>query len=520
MNKHSESHGPRHPNWIRYEDATYEVRDGRSALEAMLAGGANIVFSCRKGTCHSCMLEAVSGDPGEAAQERLPENLRAQGAFLPCMATDPCEVEARLPDRTKFLTRAMLADRQHLGDNIYKILLEPEVVITWHPGQFISLRGPNDALRSYSLVSREDDYFLEIHVRHFPDGAVSDWLITKTEVGDTVEFTGPIGNCFYKGADHRRMPLMLVGTGVGLGALYGIARDALGQDHTLPVTLFHGTRDTDGQILESELATLAEQYPNFTYHRSTSRAGAYQRVTDVTFDGSEDLSRHTLFLCGAADAVEAARIAALRQGAQFENINADPFDSAVPYTPRDAEKIAAIEPDDEMWEGLENGALLSRILTDFYGQVFENPRLAPFFRKVTKQRLIEKQYAFLADLFTGSRMYFGERPFNAHHWMIISDELFEYREALFFAVVRKHGVSELLIPRWKALHETFRREIVKTQMRGQWFEGEEVVREGYSDEPAMIDLLCDECEREIRAGEIVRMHVRTGELYCADCAGI
>jgi len=47
-----------------------------------------------------------------------------------------------------------------------------------------------------------------------------------------------------------------------------------------------------------------------------------------------------------------------------------------------------------------------------------------------------------------------------------------------------------------------------------------VFREHYLDETAPIDMICDECFGEIRQGEAVRMHQRTGELYCAGCAGI
>lgn len=41
--------------------------------------------------------------------------------------------------------------------------------------------------------------------------------------------------------------------------------------------------------------------------------------------------------------------------------------------------------------------------------------------------------------------FFGLKPFNVHHWTIISAELFDYREALLGQFLREYGLSESLI---------------------------------------------------------------------------
>src|SRR5271165_5269477 len=101
-----------------------------------------------------------------------------------------------------------------------------------------------------------------------------------------------------------------------------------------------------------------------------------------------------------------------------------------------------------MWEALERGAKLRAILTDFYNEVFQDPKLTPFFHATTIEWVIDHQYAFLAEIFTGERMFFGDRPRNAHHWMVISDELFDYREALMERWLRRHGLADDLIAAW------------------------------------------------------------------------
>lgn len=503
---------------VAFEGRDYDLAPGETLLDAMLRGGADVPHSCRKGTCRCCMLEAAAGDPGEEARRGLTAAMVGQGAFLPCLCAAPEGLEARRPDLSRYLTRAILAERIAQAEDAFLLRLETETVIDWRAGQSIAIRGPGGDLRSFSVLSRPEEYFVEILVRRRPGGAVSPWLCGGLEIGGDLEFTGPHGAVFYGDGAPRR-PLLLMATGTGAGAAFGIARDALGRGHEGPVRLVLGARTAAGRLMVEEVAALAAAHPTLTVLRPCSQEGGRRRATDVGFEGL-DMAEAEVFLCGAPEMVEAARIEALRRGAALERVHADPFDPPAPYAPRDAEKIAGVAPDPDLWAALDEGRMLSEILDAFYTEALQDPRLAPFFHKVTKQRLVEKQYAFLRDLMTGRSDYFGERPFNVHHWMIISDEIFDYREALFFGVVRARGLPAPMIARWQALHELFRREIVKAAPRGQWIDGQEIHRGGHQEEIAPMDMVCDGCAEEILTGEKIRTHQRTGELWCARCAGL
>ena len=505
-------------SWIRFDGRVYQIKSGETALNAMLMGGAQLPFSCRKGTCHSCMLEAVSGDPGPAAIAKLPENLREQNLFLPCMCDTPNQVEARLPDRAKLLNQAVIAEKSHLSESIVKILLEPEQVIEWHPGQTISIQAPDGDFRTYSIVSAPDDYFVEIHLRHYPNGKLSDWIETSLSVGDSISFFGPTGNQFYqKHMDEH--PLIFISTGSGGGALLGVLKTALVSNPNRPIEFYHGASRSDDLYLADTLVEFEKQHEQLRTYSIASQQGEKRRVADVAFAQDRDLSETVFFLCGAPEAVERARINAVGQGVELENIYSDPFEYGADYWPQDREKIASVAPMPELWAALDNGRLLTEILEKFYTQVFEDERLAPYFQKVTKQRLIEKQYAFLADLFLGKQDYFGDRPFNAHHWMVISDDLFDYRERLFFQVIAPYGIPQKYLWKWAAIHELFRREIVKDSMRGQIFEGREIRREGVTTETISVATICCRCENELKEGDHAQYHERTGELFCMNCAG-
>ncbi len=506
-------------NWIEFEGRKYVVAPGERALDAMLRQGAPVNFSCRKGTCRSCMLQAVSGDPGVAATKNLPQEYRDLGFFLSCMAEQVDHLVAQRPDLSQCAQEAVVVDKINAAPDIVILRLEPATEFTWQPGQTIGLMNSNDDVRIYSLVSGKVDYFLELHIRIYKEGAISGW-VDQLSPGDNLRFQGPTGGFFYSDQMADR-PLLLIGTGTGGGVLTGLAKDALAKGHRGPIHLYLGGRTSDDLYLSDHLKELPSDRVSVV--QCASREGVTdrpaQRITEVAFNNHSDLTETEIFLCGNPDMIETARVEAMRRGANLDRLHSDPFEPPEPYKTTENQKIASIKPDPEMWEALGQGEKLTEILTEFYTALFEDPRLSPFFHRTTKQRAIEKQYSFLQDLFHGTRLFFGEKPFNSHHWMVISDELFNYRERMFFNVVRRHGIAEHLIHRWAAIHEMFRREIVKSAPRGILHNGKEVNLEGYSHETLDIGSVCDGCHEEVMQGDTVLMHIRTGEIFCERCEG-
>lgn len=504
-------------NWIKFEGKKYHLKQGMTALDAMLRGGVNLHFSCRKGSCRSCLLEITSGELGNEAQEKLSEEMRTRNLFLPCVTRTAVKVEARKPDLSKWAITAVVAEKNQLSEDVWQIQLEPLTAMDWRAGQFINLTGTDGEIRSYSIASiSEEDYFIEIHIRHYPEGKVSNWIVETLKPGDEVEIQGPTGACYYE-LSMAEQPLLLVGIGTGAAPLIGIARDALRRGHTAPIAFFHGAAQQKNLYLREKLKEMEAQYPNFTAQSVASQDGDKKRVVDLAFSQYTQLQNHILFLAGSPDAIEDARIKAVASGVKLNAIHADPFETTEPYMPRDMEKVNSIKPDPELWAALQEGELLKVILKDFYDHVYDDARLSPFFYKITRERVAGKQYEFLAGLLTGKRSAFIEPMFNAHHWMVISDELFDYRENLFFECAGRHDIPDHLIARWASIDEMFRREMVKSAERGLIHNGIEGNKSGYSLEVMGMDGMCDGCHSEIFEGSEVRMHQRTGEVFCGNC---
>jgi ferredoxin/truncated hemoglobin YjbI len=107
-----------------------------------------------------------------------------------------------------------------------------------------------------------------------------------------------------------------------------------------------------------------------------------------------------------------------------------------------SESLAVLNPNPQLWEQLGGDEKMRAILTNFYTKVYADAQLAPFFERVTIDRIIGKQFAFLKQNIVGEQVFLGEQPRNSHHWMVISDTLFQHRMDLMRQALLEHDVSE------------------------------------------------------------------------------
>ncbi len=517
---------------IKFQGKTYNCRKGESVLDAFLRQGVNIPFSCRKGVCQVCLQRSLSGRPPEGSQKGLKADLVAKDYFLPCVCNPLQDMELSTPVDDDLYFPAVVVDKEQLAGDIYRIQLDPSLRVDYFSGQFINLRRPDGITRSYSLASVPgEDAYLELHVKRMKAGAMSNWLIDELGEGSEILIQGPNGNNFFE----PRQPdqdILLVGTGTGLAPMLGIARSALSVKYAGQIHLCHGSSFRSGLYLVDELYKLAERNPNFHYIPCLSQEAVHDgfargRADDIAFAMHDKLQGWRVHLAGNPDMVEAASAKAIAAGAESHDIFEDSFVlkelRSKPRTPPEQMSLAPesdrreFPPDPDMWMALKEGEVMNAILTDFYTRVFDDPILSPYFQGVTKQRLIEKVYSFMRQIFTGEKSYFGDRPRNAHHWMVIPDEVFDYRENLMVECMRRQGLAEHLIARWRAIEESYRGDIVKHKAFGRVVDGVELPVDGFGQTVLEVGAMCDSCERVLEPGEEVSYHLRLGHMYCNEC---
>jgi len=520
---------------ILFNNTSYSCRSNETIIEAFHRQGVELAFSCRKGSCQVCMMHCDSGEIPADSQKGIDDKYLQKNYFLPCVCKPNNDMSVKKIPYTDVYHTGVVHQHEALSDSICKLVIEPAQAVYYKPGQYMNLRRQADGMaRCYSLVSLPDDYFLEFHIKKMNEVQLSPWLFSEVSPGDEIDLQGPIGECHYSQVENQSSTLVLAGSGVGLAPLIGIARDALQHQHKGDIFIYHGGKCDEDIYMHQNMIDLAEQNANVYYtacvENTTLTNTINKNIIDVLKnDMSGKTDNHTIFFTGSTDFNQAVYDVMLQSGLLENQL----FSDSIEYKDLRAESSVESEKesgrrstdkkypdkDDEMWFALDQGKKMKIILDDFYSRVYKDEKLLGFFSNSTQQRSSEKQYLFMRQLFTAEKVFFGDRPKNAHHWMVISDELFDYREKLMVDCLRDHDLPEHLIKRWLALDESFRSDIVKNKPFAKIVNGVEMPLDGF--EKLVIDegTLCDSCENAIERGETVRYHVRTGLTYCKACMG-
>lgn len=315
---------------IRYAKDRFDLGEGQSVLDVLTHHGVPVPYSCRAGSCQTCLMRATGGLPPAAAQQGLKDSLKLRNYFLACVCHPTEDLEVALPGESEDVLPATVKALELLNDEIMHVALECHAPMEYRPGQFINLFRDASLGRSYSIASVPHlDGHLHLHVRRLKGGRVSGWIHDELRTGETVEIRGPAGDCFYVPGKPEQ-PMILIGTGSGLAPLFGIVRDALSRDHAGPIRLFHGSRDRGGLYLIDELRDLTREYSNFDYVPCLSGtdvpAGfAAGRAHEVALREVPNLKHWRVFLCGHPDMVKEARKKGFLAGASMKDIHADAF---------------------------------------------------------------------------------------------------------------------------------------------------------------------------------------------------
>ncbi|MDR0481437.1 MAG: 2Fe-2S iron-sulfur cluster binding domain-containing protein [Gallionellaceae bacterium] len=314
---------------ITYEGKAYECGEG-SVLDCLTSQGIPVPFSCRSGTCQTCMMRAVSGTVPERAQAGLKDTLAAQHYFLACVCHPENDLEVTLAgDALK--VEAEVTSVELLCKDILGVRLKPQKPFAYRAGQFIHFYRDATTVRNYSLATvPELDDDLCLHVRRVPNGVVSGWMFDHLKAGDAVTISEAAGNCFYTSGKPEQ-DILLVGTGSGLAPLYGIIRDALHQGHRGGIHLYHGSVTADGLYLYQALRKLAQDHANFSYVPCISGEDALpegaQRgmVLDIALQDHAKLNGWRVFLCGHPEMVKTGQKKTFFAGASMSEIYVDAF---------------------------------------------------------------------------------------------------------------------------------------------------------------------------------------------------
>ncbi len=180
-------------------------------------------------------------------------------------------------------------------------------------GQHVDVRlsAPDgyQAVRSYSIASADDSQRVELAVDKLPLGEVSPYLVDELQVGDQVEFRGPLGGWFvWRPTDVG--PVQLIAGGSGAVPLVAIARAHAAANSTESFRMLYSVREHADAFYAAELQSLVNEHfaLDWIYTRHTPEGAARPagRITreDLARLAAPASSNPLVFVCGPTGFVE------------------------------------------------------------------------------------------------------------------------------------------------------------------------------------------------------------------------
>ncbi len=305
----------------------FTVTAEQTVLDAALAAGILLPYSCRSGACSTCKAKVVSGSiqPVPSAEVVLSPEEREAGYTLLCQAraTSDLVVESReirlasdiqvrkLPSRVTSMTRPA-ADVA-----VLQLQLPATETFKFYAGQYVELILKDGKRRSYSMANPPHSAAaLELHIRHLPGGLFTDHVFgvgaTQMKEREILRIEGPLGSFFLR--EDSELPIVMLASGTGFAPIKSIIEHMVHQGIKRPVTLYWGGRRPADLYMHALAQTWAATIPNFTYVPVVSDALAEDAWTGRTgfvhkavMEDFPDLAGHQVYACGAPIVVDSAR---------------------------------------------------------------------------------------------------------------------------------------------------------------------------------------------------------------------
>ena len=319
-----------------------ECKGNDTVLMALEKAGYALPNNCRAGACGECKVKVLSGqyDQGMVLDMALSAEERREGCGLMCMAKPISEemviewgtADARpklFPPREGALF--VVVDRRELAARVLELTLRPVgKPIRYWPGQYVTLGDERAGIsqRAYSISNApRPDGELVLQVARVEDGVTSRWVHDTIQTGDSVKVNGAYGT--FIGDPSVETPVLCLAAGTGLAPILDLAEAALRRGYKKRVDLVFSAKTVEDVYGQGIMAWWRAKHRNFDYKVTLTREERegylHGRIDALLPRMYPDLSKHSLFIAGSPEFVDACVITAKALGAQDEMVHKEGF---------------------------------------------------------------------------------------------------------------------------------------------------------------------------------------------------
>lgn len=334
---------------IRFEPVGIEidVDEDQTILRGAFEQGVQLMHGCKEGQCAACKSFVLEGEMDDIELDRystfaLPDMEKDEGSTLLCRAHAFADLTIELLNYDEEILRSglpirkgtveVLANDPVTHDMRHLVVQQVDGEdVKFFPGQYMDFTVPDTGeVRSFSMANtpnRENRF--EFVIKIYPDGAFSQYLADRVQVGDRIEVEAPFGTCTLR--ESRTSDIVFVGGGAGMAPLLGLLRSLAEKETERTATLYYGARTKADLCFEKELRALEEQIPGFRYVPALSEPGDDDwdgetgLITEVVERNEQSLEGKDAYVCGPPPMVDAAIALLTQRGVRERDIFFDKF---------------------------------------------------------------------------------------------------------------------------------------------------------------------------------------------------
>lgn len=304
-----------------------------SILSAVIDGGLLVPHSCKIGRCNACKCKVISGSTRLIKEEMgLTESEKERGWILACVRAAVSDVSIMIDKVSQYLmppvilTPARIASLERSSESVIMVRLRIPVEqnFKYYPGQYIDvIRG--GLRRSYSIANAYiDSGQLELHIKKYDSGAMSNYWFHDAKVNDLLRINGPFGSFFLKDAADK--DLILLATGTGFAPIKAILEGLMANNsNQLPRTIkvYWGGREKED--FYTNVPDIGIHY-EMKYILSRNEKGDHlEYVQYACLKDISDMNNKVVFACGSPAMINDAKRIFVESGLDESNFHSDAF---------------------------------------------------------------------------------------------------------------------------------------------------------------------------------------------------
>jgi CDP-4-dehydro-6-deoxyglucose reductase len=319
----------------------FNVDRGETILEAALRQGIGLPYGCRNGACGKCAGELLSGEITYArklSSLALDQQQHGKTLFCQACAQSDLQISVREISTGRDIEIKTLPCRVESMDllthDVMRLRLKlPETErLQFLAGQYIEFLLKNGKRRAFSIANApHDDAFIELHIRHVPDGHFGDYVFEGMKVKELMRLEGPLGSYYLREESER--PIILVGGGTGFAPLKGMLEHAFHINLDRQIHLFCGVRARRDLYMDDMVNQWIIEHDNLKYTPVLSEPQAEDNwqgktgyVHEAIIEEYPDLSGYDVYMSGPPPMIKAGMDAFYQHGLPESQIFSDSFE--------------------------------------------------------------------------------------------------------------------------------------------------------------------------------------------------